>query len=147
MAETNIVTLKHPVTGELVDWEVETEGSPVMRTPTEDSAFALVYFDELSKKHLSGRAWQVLMLLCRDFNMNTGEVRYTATDIGLELGIGVNYVSRVVTELQEKGVLVRYRRGVIALNPLLIHRGSPALRRRIREQYFRLQPYRMKAPE
>lgn len=96
---------------------------------TED--FIMVFQDALISyiDYLPGQRMALVLLLAGRMDQRTGHSYFSLQELADELETPTTYVSKMIRELIDVGILTRIRRGAVAVNPLLAWRGSLNARR------------------
>jgi predicted transcriptional regulator len=103
--------------------------SGVKYDPALDAEYLLVWTRDLTKLGLSGREYDVLLQVAAYSRIDSGESRFQAKAIAEEIGASAPNVSKIVSQLIDRGVLERIGNGAVRINPLYVWRGSNGRRR------------------
>lgn len=109
-------------TGEVLDVEIPAKRG--RRRNGRRKVYAMVDLEALDRLELSGQEWEVLTRLMRAVNQETNEARVGVTEIGMDLGIAPQSVSRAMRTLRERRIIETLRQGVHRVNSHIMYRGS-----------------------
>lgn len=127
--ETRFVgaTRTDPETGEVTDMGDFTALQPITpsrRKTRREIKFMMVDIEAMPRLRMSKGEWSLFWQLVSYVDRERGEARVSTKELSKQLGATASNVSRTLSRLQQRGILLRLEVGVWRISPRLMSRKA-----------------------